>query len=1098
MTTLSYVNHNSNLASSHLKNSISGIENAIKRLASGEKFANIGEGVSERSVASSLSNSLSALKVGKSNVGQALSILNAGSAVMNDTFNILNRQRELSMQAASDTMTDQERIALNLDYQTLIQQIKDNANFEYNGMKLLDGSYSDTAKINTYQGKHVIKVFDDINQFVETGNIGENPLLKTGSQIEAVQNVGKTAATATIDLSGIKNGGTITIKDKTFFTVANPVNLKDPTRQFMIGTNDTETIQNLVKLLNSSDFSEISQHSYRLGDKSNLEIIHNQVGFEGNYSTVEVKIVGGSNNGEFVLKGGKDLRERATAMVKFEQDNYKALESITLNGEKFNFKPTDKVVLSTDVAVGNNIDETLSNLVTAVRNSNGTANQAVLEYDSTNNMLKIISKEAGLVGNSYSFNFGNGSAKYSYEEGRVGDNKPFTATIEGLVNGVDLSDHTATTLTGTKISTDELTFDQAMQGTFSDAHAVFKAGKNLDQDGKFEANKVQFMAYLGGELYKTNDIALSGGNKTGNIVDGTGYHGLGNKIAGGTKLIFQQVGAKDTDIGFQVTVKDEGITLRSNTLDGLQQELNIGAQHVVDAMKLGGVKLNVVGASYTIEDFGLNNVEQFFAAGEVKHSVDNTLNSNLTITNKVGATKAQGTIKFVKNVEKGDQIDINGTIVTFGKDIDLSGSTKSSRDNLLQYLNSSTDANISQAIYYAYDDDGNNQYSIVIQNKEAGTVGNSFRIGTNSTDSINLNDLKLSETTLGVTDITQAGSVQEGTKASVQMKIHSNFNGSEHVSLYVYTPGYAYTYNFTIIGETSNVDDTSDTVIKIKGATNSTEVADQITAGINNYINNNLDSKLHQLEFNVVGENVQITSKEPGKLGNRSYLRSYSPTLISDTTGNQYIWLKGGTDTSNQTVTPGKNVVAGTDIKQGLKLPITETLQGSITNLNGVFHEGSVHKHVKGKFEANNVTFSANIGGKVYTGNVSLSSGSILDGKAQGTNYNRLGDTISAGTKIVLSGDDKSHAVALSVNKDIDLSGKTKLEVLNKLNAAIIDMSNELSKIEIYQKRNLSNINEAEVDGTVLQGIKQNNIYIAGANFANDGNFKISVNSISI
>jgi flagellin len=59
---------------------------------------------------------------------------------LNEVSNILSRLRELSMQAASDTINDTERGFTNLEYQNLKQEIERISQVtEFNGNKLLNG-----------------------------------------------------------------------------------------------------------------------------------------------------------------------------------------------------------------------------------------------------------------------------------------------------------------------------------------------------------------------------------------------------------------------------------------------------------------------------------------------------------------------------------------------------------------------------------------------------------------------------------------------------------------------------------------------------------------------------------------------------------------------------------------------------------------------------------------------------------------------------------------------------------------------------------------------------------------------------------------------
>jgi flagellin len=81
--------------------------------------------------------------VAEKNAVSGISLVQVAEGGLNEVGNILVRLRELSVQAASDTIGDKERGFINQEFQSLIQEVDRIANVTtYNGTQLLNASGS--------------------------------------------------------------------------------------------------------------------------------------------------------------------------------------------------------------------------------------------------------------------------------------------------------------------------------------------------------------------------------------------------------------------------------------------------------------------------------------------------------------------------------------------------------------------------------------------------------------------------------------------------------------------------------------------------------------------------------------------------------------------------------------------------------------------------------------------------------------------------------------------------------------------------------------------------------------------------------------------
>ncbi len=1070
----------------NVSNSMDAAESAIQKLSTGENFANPGDCVSERSVANSLITVVSSLNIAQKNVNQASNTLDSAYSLVQGSYDAVSRQRELCMQASSDTIADKERVALNIEFQSLIRQVEEIGKFKYNGISLLDGTFAGNASMTTMKDEKIsIYKVDEVNQFTSYGLIGENPMLQEHSTISSTDVMGKDYAYGSINLSGISDGGagsTIEVNGKKFTAVYKSLSKELESDQFELSINDEETVKNFVKKLNLSDFSDINRASYRaFGDQ--MEIRYNQDGFYGNDFLVDVKIIDGEKNGKISLHGGSDRRDHARLIIEFDPNtNYSIGDQIEFNSESFIFTHNDDVVLDNHVAVGNSLDETVNNLIDAIRKSNSDANEAFFEYDDQNKQLIITSRNAGMSGNEYSLNVGGGSAFYTFSNSGISKatNESNFVNIAKIADGRSLKNGESP-IVGTSISVDEVTFDKSMVGSFGTLSAIFKPGDITNVKNDFEANKVQFQISLNGNIYHTNEIILSGGNKTEDNADGKGFNGLGNKIPGGTELIFQKVGANKTDAGFKMLIKNEGIVLEAtDSASKVQEELNYIVKKASDSIQIANVRLGITAPSIQVNDFGLDSIDKFRVAGFLGDC--STLSScGVTITDEIGTVSARGTLQFEGNASVNDQIYIQGKRIIFGQDVSIGKNITETRDNLLLYLNNSKDASIGAAFYVA-----GNSNNIIVQHKEKGSIGNEFTLSAKFVHGANIklngsyaNDGILKNVTLG-----EKGDHLNNLGAASMISINFDQSSSSNAGAKVSAK-----YQGELLGEIVLRNAYSDTAGIVEA------LGKNISNG--NFVPGTIESFEELTKILTLNEDrndpnkIIVSAVIPGVEGNEIEI-AITGFVDAEVVGNHtesrdgmFVSAVGGINSSTAN---DINVIKGQNIEQEV-LQFPTELKGRITNFKSFFEEGQVSAKAGDIFVPNSVNFSATVNGQVYSGNVILSGGAVdANNDANGTNYNKLGHFIAPFNRIVLTTEYNDHAIVLSVGESgIDLSGLTKADINHNLATIAEDIEKSVANLLINQRRAIASFDENKTQGTVLHGLKKENVSIQSPFFDSDG-----------
>jgi flagellin len=122
-----------------------GINNAaqkasLEKLASGSRITKAADDAAGLAISEKMRASIRSLRQDQRNANDGISVIQTAEGAMNEVSNILVRFRELSIQAASDTVGDTERGFINKEVQQLKSEVnRIAASTEFNGHKLLNG-----------------------------------------------------------------------------------------------------------------------------------------------------------------------------------------------------------------------------------------------------------------------------------------------------------------------------------------------------------------------------------------------------------------------------------------------------------------------------------------------------------------------------------------------------------------------------------------------------------------------------------------------------------------------------------------------------------------------------------------------------------------------------------------------------------------------------------------------------------------------------------------------------------------------------------------------------------------------------------------------
>jgi flagellin len=115
-------------------------QSSLEKMASGTRISKAADDSAGLAISEKMRADIRSLRQDSRNANDGISLVQVAEGGMNEVGNILTRFRELSIQAASDTIGDKERGFINKEVQQLRAEVdRISATTEFNGHKLLAG-----------------------------------------------------------------------------------------------------------------------------------------------------------------------------------------------------------------------------------------------------------------------------------------------------------------------------------------------------------------------------------------------------------------------------------------------------------------------------------------------------------------------------------------------------------------------------------------------------------------------------------------------------------------------------------------------------------------------------------------------------------------------------------------------------------------------------------------------------------------------------------------------------------------------------------------------------------------------------------------------
>ncbi|WP_288477146.1 flagellin [uncultured Clostridium sp.] len=366
------INHNMSAMNAHRQ---MGINNnmqskAMEKLSSGQRINRAGDDAAGLAISEKMRGQIRGLDQASRNAQDGISMIQTAEGALGETQNILQRMRELAVQAGNDTNTTDDRKQIQQEINQLTNEVNRISNTtEFNTQKLIDGSAEKGFKLQIGANENQSMTIDIKDMGSEALGITTEDKIKYGQGADAIDDTINITANKdlTIEVDGIAKpiviasggGGGSTIKKEELVTKINSA-LKDA------GLDATVKLDNDKKIVvEGKDFAKLKSVK---NDTDNIS-----------------GAIASTESDEFVnpITDGTNDTATGSALDVSNHDNAKA--AITKFDNAINTVSTERAKLG---AFQNRLEHTIANVDTSAENLQA-AESRVRDVDMAKEMLNF-------------------------------------------------------------------------------------------------------------------------------------------------------------------------------------------------------------------------------------------------------------------------------------------------------------------------------------------------------------------------------------------------------------------------------------------------------------------------------------------------------------------------------------------------------------------------------------------------------------------------------------------------------------------------------------------------------------------------------------
>ena len=128
------------------------ISRSIEKLTSGLRINRAADDASGLAVSEEMRSNIRGMAIASRNALDGVSVAQIADAALSSTGDLLGRARDLAVKATNATLSDSQRLNLDVEYQNVMKELDSvGSTVDFNGVKLFNGSLSTAASALTLQ-----------------------------------------------------------------------------------------------------------------------------------------------------------------------------------------------------------------------------------------------------------------------------------------------------------------------------------------------------------------------------------------------------------------------------------------------------------------------------------------------------------------------------------------------------------------------------------------------------------------------------------------------------------------------------------------------------------------------------------------------------------------------------------------------------------------------------------------------------------------------------------------------------------------------------------------------------------------------------------
>lgn len=183
-------NIGASVAQAALASNARDLRTAMTELSTGKKINSAADNASGLAMSNRMTSQINGLGAAINNANDAISMVNTAEGALEEITDMLQRMRELAVQAKNGTTTAEDRDYLDAEYQKLIAEIERVAqNTQWNGGNVIDGTAGSSGTVTFHVGANSSQTIDVVFGDMTNSGTGKMATVASGD-VDTTTNAG--------------------------------------------------------------------------------------------------------------------------------------------------------------------------------------------------------------------------------------------------------------------------------------------------------------------------------------------------------------------------------------------------------------------------------------------------------------------------------------------------------------------------------------------------------------------------------------------------------------------------------------------------------------------------------------------------------------------------------------------------------------------------------------------------------------------------------------------------------------------------------------------------------------------------------------------